>query len=64
MSSFLQQWLDQDPLLLSTLMEYFPQSLTGKRNEWLQQAYEQVAEQASQMLFNQPRPPRANRVQS
>ncbi|MBZ5505152.1 MAG: hypothetical protein LAO78_06675 [Acidobacteriia bacterium] len=63
-SWFLQQWLDQDPLLLSTLMEYFPQSLTGRRNEWLQQAYEQVAEQASQILFNQPRPPRANRVQS
>jgi hypothetical protein len=63
LSWFLQQWLDQDPRILATLMEYFPQSLKGKRNEWLQEAYEQLAEQANVILFNKSRP-RANRTQS
>jgi hypothetical protein len=58
LSWFLQYWLDQDPLLLATLMVHFPQGLPGRRNEWLQHAWDQLAEQASLILFNQPRKPR------
>jgi hypothetical protein len=62
LSWFLQHWLDEDPLLLATLMVYFPQGLTGRRNEFLHQAWKQLTEQAGLILFNRPPPERVNRV--